>query len=476
MQAPYGLRTGAALFVAASAIALNLTFSDPSPTLQAAPPAAASVPPPNPTIQSTPPAALPSISAPAVQRLTLDDAKARVVANSKLLALAALNVQGKEYATKAMCCEYFPQVIGSAVYFHFNDELGTVVTTPGRTITGPLGRVSLTTPGAAVNVPVLNQDSEFSTFAAVQPLTALLKVRQGVNAALADEQIAQAQLDKGRRELVSGTEQLFWGLLAVQRICAGAVEAVAGAEMLAEAPGAPVEVRLVLAEGKQALQKVEAQLADLQEQMNLLLDQPPCTKLELVEPPFPIATVQCGDEAVSLALACSPDIREAEQNVVKAKAGLAANKVDYLPNIAIVGGYANQTGASYVQQDIGYLGVTGSYTFVDWGKRRNTIRGSENLIALANLKVQTTEDDVRQKTLKAFRAYQESYTAIHSAQEMVQLRKEAVKKATTPEALTNPKPLLEASQKSLEAEIDFIKADLAYRIAYVELMALICNP
>ena len=78
-------------------------------------------------------------------------------------------------------------------------------------------------------------------------------------------------------------------------------------------------------------------------------------------------------------------------------AGLAANKVDYLPNIAVVGGYANQTGASYVQQDIGYLGVTGSYTFVDWGNRRNTIRGSENLIALANLKVQTTEDEVRQK-------------------------------------------------------------------------------
>ena len=59
---------------------------------------------------------------------------------------------------------------------------------------------------------------------------------------------------------------------------------------------------------------------------------------------------------------------------------------------------------------------------------------------------------------------------------MVQLRKEVVKKATTPQALTNPGPLLEASKKSLEAEIDFIKADLAYRIAYVELMALICNP
>ena len=65
-----------------------------------------------------------------------------------------------------------------------------------------------------------------STMAAVQPLTALLKVRAGVQAARADEQIAQAQLEKGRRELVSGTEQLFWGLLAVQRIRAAPLVAV----------------------------------------------------------------------------------------------------------------------------------------------------------------------------------------------------------------------------------------------------------
>lgn len=461
------VRTGAALWFAASVMLLNLSLPGSSPTITAAPL--------NPAEGATPPVLQPPTLMPAVQRLTLDEAKERVVANSKLLALAAMNVQGKGYATKAMRAQYFPQVIGNSVYFHFNDNLGTVVTTPGRTVTGPLGRPLAGIPALSIDVPVYNQDSEFTTIAAVQPLTALLKVRQGVKAAVADEQIAQAQLDKGRRELLSGTEQLFWGLLAVQRIRAGAAEAVAGAEMLAKAPGAPVELRLALAEARQALQQAEAQLADLQEQMNLLLDQPPCTVLELVEPPFSVAPVKCADEAVGLALACSPEIREAEQNVVKAKAGLAANKVDYLPNVAIVGGYANQTVQSYVQQDIGYIGVMGSYTFVDWGKRRNTIRESENLIALASLKVQTTEDEVRQKTLKAFRTYQQSHAAISAAQEMVALRKEVVKKATTPEALTNPGPLLEASKKSLEAEVDFIKADLAYRTAYVELMALICN-
>ena len=191
---------------------------------------------------------------------------------------------------------------------------------------------------------------------------------------------------------------------------------------------------------------------------------------------MPPAPATCADDAVRLAVTSSPDVREAELNVVRAEAGVKAAKVDYLPNIVITGGYANQTAADYIQPNIGYIGVMGSYTFVDWGKRRNTIRGAQNLVALANLKVQTTQDEVRQKTLKAFRELQETRDAIKAAEEMVQLRKEAEKKATTPEALKDPGPLLTASKKRMEAEVDLVKADLAYRTAYVELMALIGSP
>jgi outer membrane protein TolC len=410
---------------------------------------------------------------PAVERLTLDEARQRVLANSKLLALAATNIEGKGYATRAMRAQYFPQVIGNTVYFHFNDDLGTVLTTPGRHVTGPKGTPLNFPPAVVINLPVLNQDTTLTTLAAVQPLTALLKVRAGVKAAQADEEIAQAQLEKGRRELVSGTEQLFWGLLAVQRIRAGAVAAVAATEKLNGAPGAPVEVRLALVEARQALQQVENQLADLQEQMDLLLDLPTCTRLELVEPPVPTIPVTCADEAVSRALAASPDVREAELNVVRAQAGVCAAKVDWLPNVAIIGGYSNQTAMDYVQPNISFVGVMGSYTFLDWGKRRNTIRGAENLVALANLKVQTTQDDVRKKALKAFRDLEQSQAGIKTAEEMVALRAEAVKTATTPAALKDPGPLLQAGKKLGEAQVDLVKAELAYRTAYAEFMALI---
>ena len=96
------------------------------------------------------------------------------------------------------------------------------------------GRPRLGIPPVAVNVAVLQQNSAFNTAYAAQPITALLKVRQGVKIARADEHIAQAQLEKGKREVLAGVEQLFWGLLAAQRICAGTVLAIAGAEELAK--------------------------------------------------------------------------------------------------------------------------------------------------------------------------------------------------------------------------------------------------
>ena len=416
-------------------------------------------------------APVPANAPPAVVHITLEEAKQRALGNSKLLNLAALNAESKAFAVKAAQADYFPKVIGTAMYLHFNDDLGTVLSTQGRTVSGPRGRPLATFPALTVDVPVLNQDTSFANVGVVQPLTDLLKVRQGVKIARADEQIALAQRDAGIRKLASGVEQLYWGLLAVRRIRAGAEEGLHGAELLA-ATGT-LEARTALLEAKQALQQVGSQDADLQEQLNGLLDLPPCTVLELVEPPLPLLPFHCADDVAGLAVASSPEIREAQQTVCKAQAGLAAGKLDFVPSIGLVGGYVNQTGASYIQQDIGYVGVVGSYTFVDWGKRRNVVRKRQNLVAMATLKLSQTEDEVRQKAAKAFRELNEDQDALKTAEEMVALRKEAVKKASAAGPKADLKDLLEASKAGMTAEVDAVKADLAYRTSYVQLMALI---
>ena len=417
-------------------------------------------------------APVPANAPPAVVHITLEEAKQRAIGNSKLLDLAALNAESKAFVVKAVQADYFPKVTGTAVYLHFNDELGKVMTTPGRTVSGPWGRPLATFPATAFDVPVLNQDTSFANIGVVQPITDLLKVRQGVKIARADEQIALAQRDAGIRELASGVEQLYWGLLAVRRIRAGAEEGVQGAELLA-ATGT-LEARTALVEAQQALQQVDSQEADLQEQLDGLLDLPPCTTLELVEPPLPLLPFHCADEVAGLAVASSPEIHEAEQTVCKAQAALAAGKLDYVPSIGLVGGYVNQTGASYIQQDIGYVGVVGSYTFVDWGKRRNTIRERQNLVAMATLKLSQTAGRSASEGGEGLPGTErgpggaEDRRGDGGAAEGG--RKEGDAAAGLKADLTD---LLEASKASMTAEVDAVKADLAYRTAYVQLMGLI---
>jgi outer membrane protein TolC len=407
----------------------------------------------------------PQTAAPNAARLTLDEIKQRVLADNKLLQLAAANVQSKGYATRAARALYFPQINGTEMFFHFNDDLGTVLTGGGRQVHGPKGKPLITFPSFAVNVPVVNQDTNLTLLTALQPITDLLKVRQGVRIAQADEQIAQAQMDKGRRELISGVEQLFWGLLTAQRIRAGAVAAAGGIEAMAKT--GDLEARTALVEDQQALQQVSNQIADLQEQLAILLDMPTCTQFELVPPAVPAAPVKCADEAVSMALANSPEIREAEQTIAKAQAAVRAAKLDYVPSIAVVGGWSNQTAADYIQPNIGFIGVMGSYTFGDWGKRRNVIRERDQLVAMASLKMQQTQDTVRQDALKAYRDYEQSQQALKLAGQMVGLRTEALKAAKDPAAQ------FKAGKDAMTAQVDNAKADLAVRIAYVKLAALI---
>ena len=78
--------------------------------------------------------------------------------------------------------------------------------------------------------------------------------------------------------------------------------------------------------------------------------------------------------------------------------------------------------ADYIQPNIGFVGVMGTYTFIDWGKRRNTIREREQLIAMATSKVQQTQAEVQQKALKAFQDYEQSAGAL-LAEELLELRK-----------------------------------------------------
>jgi outer membrane protein TolC len=403
----------------------------------------------------------PAAAGPAVRRLTLDEARQLALGN-KALVLARLNVEQLQHATAAARKDYLPKVIGAVDYLHFNDTLGQV-------LTFQRGKFGLQQPGiSTISVPIFNQDSTLNTVLVAQPITKLIAVNAAVQIARADEAAAQAQLDKGTRDVLSGVTQAYHGLLGAKWIQAALELQVQLLEQLVSTKPVP-ELRIGLLETQQGLAQARGQVQELTQQLNSLLDLPLCTVLELVDPVTLEVPVRCADEAAEVAVARDPEVREAAQVIAKAEAGLRVARMDYLPDVNVIGGYQNQSAVSAIQPNFSFVGVTASMTLWEWGKKRDVVRQRQAQIALARQNVAVTADKVRLAARKAYLSFDQAREAYRLAGELVQARKDAEKGATGTAAV-------QAKADTTKAELEAMKAEIVYRVAYAQLAGLVCGP
>jgi outer membrane protein TolC len=400
--------------------------------------------------------------APAARKVTLEEAK-QLALNNKALTLARLNVQEKEHGITAASKDYFPKLLGSYTFLHFDNPLGQV-TIANTGVHGilPVGTIFK-------SVAVVNQNAPLGIVMGAQPITKLIAVNAAVQIARADTAAAQAQLDKGTQDLVSGVAQAFQGLLGAQRIQAALELQIKGLDQLVRLKPLP-QLKVGLVEARQGLQQVRAQVQELTVQLNDLLNLPACTVLELVDPIPPGLPVRCADDAAQQALAGSPEVREAEQNIVKAEAALKVARMAYLPDVNVVGGYADQKFADYIQHNIGFVGVTANFTVFEWGKKKDVVRQRQALIAVASQNLAVVMDRVQLEARKAYGAFEAAREAFGLAGEMVQARKEAEKVAA------GEAKLIEAKSDTAKAELEQMKAEIAYRVAHAKLAGLLGQP
>jgi len=395
-----------------------------------------------------------------VLHLSLEDAQRLALTNNTTLTMGRLSVQEKSIAVDAARRDYFPKLLGNFYYFHFNDNLGKVATFR----TGQLG---ILPPGSrTVEANVVNQDSTITAITLAQPITKLIAVNAAVQFARADTVIADAQLDKGTRDLLSGVAQAFHGMYGAQRIEAALVLQVEISQRYAQTNTNP-EIRVAIIEARQALLQVRSQLAELNEQFSNLLNVPAGTRFELVQPLPPAVPISNAEEAVQLALRCNPQVQEAQANIAKAEAALKVANADFLPDVNIFGSYFNQTSASYIQPNFGAFGVSASYTFFDWGKRRRVRDQRGMQIALASSNVRATIEKVRLEAVQAFVGYDEAQQAFGLAGEMVRARQDA-------EVLPKDAAGLAAAKAATaKSQLELIQAEIAYRVAHARLVGVI---
>ena len=396
----------------------------------------------------------------AVYHLTLEDAKQRALATSKGLGLANLAIGEKGEVTAAARTDYLPKLLGNVTYFHFDSNLGAVNTI--RT-----GQRGILPPGArTIAVNAINQDSSLAKITLAQPITKLIAVNAAVKIAKADEEIARAQLAKGTRDLLSGVAQAFYGLHGAQRIETALRLQVGYGEQLSRANPSP-EIRVAAIEARQALNQVHGQAVDIAEQMNNLIGLHAGTILVLEEPMPPAPPVHSADEAARRALSCNPQVREAMATSLKANAALQVARSEFLPDVNIFGSYFNQTAAPIIQPNFGAFGISASYTFVDWGKRRHVKHQREFQIAQARKNIQATIDKVVLEARQAYGGFEQADEAFGLASEMVMARRDA-------EGTAKLAPAIQAAKAATaKAELEQLHAEANYRVSHAKLMEVI---
>jgi len=391
---------------------------------------------------------------PGIVRIDLPDAKARALAASKAKQLAMLNIAAAKYHRQAIQADYFPKLSATFSNLHFNKFMGQEF---------QLVRLNQT-----VALPLVNKDLTFVLATAVQPITPILKIRQVVSIARADERIARAKADAAAAQVATDVEHAYYSLLIAQRRQAAAeirvnlqanppltrVVAASTSQETAERPGVPI------LDAARALVIANSQVAELRQALNALLTFPLETQLDLVEPPAP-AIENVSADMPSQSIDNNPDVLEARNGVDKARAAARLAKLDYVPDVAGLWGYSVQTIIPALPHDFSFVGVSATWTIFDFGKRERTIQER-------NTQVKMAETNLELVRAKVSATVQKAALDMQRARRIAQLTRQVAALSQAGTAGVQPAGM-ESRAASAEAEADLYQAELDYLLAYGEL-------
>jgi len=409
-------------------------------------------------------------SASGALRITLDEALARAVATHALVAASA-GVSAAHFHHKAAQSDYFPRVGAYLVNIHYNKFMGD---------TFQLFRRGIIFPTVSRAVPLFDKDQTFVGPTVTQPLTPLFKVREAVRIAKADERIAQAKANAVSVQLTADVERAYFDLLIAQRRQAEARANVEIAErklQIASSAAASVdgvaEREGALLEAKKGLLAASDRVTELTNSLIGLTGLPEDARLELIPPPPAVFETDSSPQQPQKpqqaappqkprpVIALNPEIVEAEETVVKAKAAHRLAKLEYVPDAVITGGYMFQTGIPALPDDFSWVGVIATWTIFDFFKRERTIkeRGAQVTMAKANLEM------VRAKVAAAA---QKTITDLDRTRRILELTREvaSMRRAMTPRD-QDPGP--EARAALAKAEAEMFQAELDCRMAYAQM-------
>jgi outer membrane protein len=397
------------------------------------------------------------------RRVTLEQVKQQRFVdpvNSPLARLGQLSIEAARQHRLGVQANYFPKFGAMFANLHYTDFLGQVLSIR-RPITGSLTQVP---------VPLFSQNQTIAVMTFTQPITPLFQVYQAVKIARADERIAMAKagVPVAKNASDQEIEEKYFRLLIAQRQLTSAELKLRNTEN--RPVYASVSARVSspdpdLMEAKKALLTAAADVRELTASLNRVMGWPDETELELV-PPDPLVESISLEEIADTSAAANPDVFEAEQTVVKARAASALSKLEYVPTVAAVSGYMFQNAIPLVPSNFGYGGVMVSYNLFDFGKRERAMKEARAQLGMAEMALQMTKAKISASVKK-------SYFELERSRQFSQLAQKMGSSVAWLMKVSSSNENIETKAARARVETELLEADLAHRQAYARLKALI---
>jgi outer membrane protein TolC len=412
-----------------------------------------------------------------VRHLSLEEAVRLALRQNRALKIARLKVKENESRKAAAHSDYLPTITNQSNVLHISELQN--ITVPA----GSLGSVAgANLPPQSISVGQGKQTFYSSGTMIAQPLTQLLRIRQENRVALAEIGTSRDELKNAENQVALQVHALYFGILVAQlQKKAADQETSFASESLRENENdirngsalqvAEIQSRAELLQGQQSVLTAELQVQDYMTELNDLLGLPLDTKLELDPEVVSDFSTLTKDEYVKVAWDENPEIHSAEEAVAKARAGVAAAKTTYIPDITAFARHSYQDGVPFLVRNFGTVGVNMSYTLWDFGKRRAEVRERATQLAEAEENLERLKEKVSVEVERSYNTLERTKSMVNVAVQVVKLREES-ERLTTDQATQGVVLVSEvrhASAANYKAKADLLQANLAYLLAHAEL-------
>ena len=416
-------------------------------------------------------------------RLTLDQAIDLALKQNYSVRLRSLSVEQMQSKKDEAQSNYLPQIKASGSTLHLTELAGIEIPA------GAFGSYASTGPVPSKSL-FIDQGSATGYTGGVgldQPLTQLFRIHQANVAAKQDVLVAKTQLDQTQDTVALQVRQLYYSILINEQKLEASHDQLAAAQVKDEesrsdvAHGNALEVSALQSEASvlQAQQEsltLQLQGKDFRRQLADTLGLPVNTPIDL-DPGETAAMLDIPSraDAVRFALGQNQDLRAARQTLVKARAGLAAAKDAYIPDVTALSRYSYQSGVPLLVHNFGTFGFSLSYDLFDGGRREASVREARSEVHSAEVTVDKLQSEIEVQVQAIYDRIDELKQMVAVVEQVVNVRTEAARLADRQfdqnAALSSARSQAHADQASATASL--LEANFSLSLAEADLKSAI---